>query len=130
MDKGRVEVSTTGAPAAIGPYSQAIRFNQMLFCSGQIPLDPESGEVVGSEIGEQTAQVMKNIEAVLKQEGLKFKDVLKTTVYLKNLQEFAAFNIVYEEYLSAPFPARACIEVSNLPRDVRVEIETIACYPN
>ncbi len=130
MKEPRLEpIATKDAPAAIGPYSQAIRFGQFLFMSGQIPLDPASGTIVGATVEEQTEQVMKNLSGVLKSQNLNLSHLAKTTVFLKNMGDFAKFNGVYEKHLKAPFPARATIEVARLPKDALVEIEGIAVYP-
>jgi 2-iminobutanoate/2-iminopropanoate deaminase len=114
------------APAAIGPYSQAIRSGPLLFLSGQIPLDPASGELVGGGIEEQTEQVMQNLAAVLEAAGSGFEQVVKTTIYLADLGDFAAVNGVYGRYFPGVPPARATIGVSALPRGARVEIDAIA----
>jgi 2-iminobutanoate/2-iminopropanoate deaminase len=121
-------VSTTQAPAAIGPYSQAVRYGNLLFTSGQIPLLP-SGELVEGGIVEQTHQVFANLKAVLAAEGLTFANVIKTTVFLKDMNHFAAFNEVYGQYFSDHKPARSTVEVARLPKDVFVEIELIASIP-
>ena len=122
----RQSVNTPAAPAAIGPYSQAIRCGDMLFVSGQIPLDPDTGAVVADAIDAQTDRVMKNIQAVLQQAGLSFDHVVRTTVYLKDLGDFEGMNQVYATYVASPPPARSTIQVARLPRDVRVEIDVIA----
>jgi len=122
-------VSTTQAPAAIGPYSQAIRYGSLLFTSGQIPLTPQ-GELVAGGIAEQTRQVMANLEAVLAAEGATLKDVIKTTVFLKNMDDFAAFNEVYAECFGGHKPARSTVEVARLPKDVLVEIEAVVSLPD
>jgi len=120
-------ISTRKAPAAIGPYSQAIRWNGMLFCSGQIPLDPATGAMVEGGIIEQTERVLENLKAVLEAGGSSLEQVLKTTVFLKDLGDFAAMNQVYARYFGEErAPARATVEAARLPRDVRVEIECIA----
>ena len=119
------KIATEKAPKAIGPYSQAVTVNGVLYSSGQIPLDPETGQVVGTDIETQTRRVMENISAVLEEAGIGFKNVVKTTCFLKDLSDFAAFNAVYAEYFVS-LPARSCIEVSALPRDVLVEVEIIA----
>ena len=118
-------ISTNSAPAAIGPYSQAIVTNGLLFTSGQIPLSPETGTIVGDDIREQTEQVIHNIEAVLTAANCNFSQVVKTTCFLTNMDDFAAFNEVYSKYFTSK-PARSCIAVSALPRGVLVEIEAIA----
>ena len=119
-------LSTASAPAAIGPYSQAIRAGGFVFASGQIPLDPATNTVVEGDITVQTHRVLKNLSAVLESAGLTFADVVKTTVYLADMSEFAAMNVVYAEYFVAPAPARATVQAARLPRDVRVEIDFIA----
>lgn len=123
---GKEIIATDKAPGAIGPYSQAVRAGGFLFCSGQIPLDPASGELVGGTISEQTEQVMENISAVLASAGLTFPDVVKSTIYLADLGDFAAVNAVYGKRFSAEPPARSTVEVKGLPKDARVEIEVIA----
>lgn len=121
-------VSTANAPAAIGPYAQAIRNGNLLFTSGQIPLTPE-GELVSGGIQEQTHQVLQNLKAVLEVEGASFRDVVKATVFLKDMNQFAEFNSVYGSYFGEHTPARSTVEVARLPRDVFVEIELIASIP-
>jgi 2-iminobutanoate/2-iminopropanoate deaminase len=118
-------ITTDKAPAAIGPYSQAIISNGFLFASGQIPLSPETGQIVEGGIKEQTAQVIKNIEAVLAASGADFTKVVKCACFLKDLNDFAAFNEIYSQYFTGK-PARSTIEVSALPRGALVEIEIIA----
>lgn len=122
----RTPVSTPQAPAAIGPYSQAIRAGEFLFVSGQIPLNPSTGELVGGSIADQTHRVFANLGAILAASGASFDHVVKTTVYLADMSEFAAMNDVYASYFGAPAPARATIQAARLPRDVRVEIDLIA----
>jgi 2-iminobutanoate/2-iminopropanoate deaminase len=122
----REAVSTPNAPAAIGPYSQAIRSGNLLFVSGQIPLDPSSGTLVSGSIADQTVRVLENLGAILQAAGASFDRVVKTTVYLADMSEFAAMNEVYGRYFPAPAPARATIQAARLPRDVRVEIDLIA----
>lgn len=119
-------VATGSAPKAIGPYSQAIVHGGVAYLSGQIPLDPASGEIVEGGIAEQTAQVLENLKAVLEASGSSLGRVLKTTVYLKDIGEFAAMNEVYGRYFHVNAPARATVEVARLPRDARVEIDCIA----
>jgi len=118
-------ISSNSAPAAIGPYSQAIVVNGLLFTSGQIPLSPETGAVIGDNIREQTEQVIRNIEAVLTAANCDFSQVVKTTCFLTNMNDFAAFNEVYSKYFTSK-PARSCVAVLALPRGVLVEIEVIA----
>jgi 2-iminobutanoate/2-iminopropanoate deaminase len=121
------EILTSSAPAPIGPYSQAIDTGSMVFCSGQIPLDPSTGAIVGEgDVEAQTRQVMRNISEVLKQAGLGFQQVIKTTIFLKNMSDFPKVNAVYAESFEAPYPARSTVEVARLPKDVAVEIEVIA----
>lgn len=122
----RRAVVTPGAPEAIGPYSQAIDCGALVFVSGQIPLDPATGAVVGDDTPSQTRQVLVNLAAVLGAAGLTLANVVKATVYMKDLADFAAMNAVYGEFFGTPAPARATVEVSRLPRDVRVEIDVIA----
>ena len=118
-------VSTDKAPAAIGPYSQAIKTNGLLFASGQIALDPKTGEMVGATIEEQAEQVMKNISGLLEAADATFDHVVKTTCFLKNIEDFAAFNEVYASYITEK-PARSCVAVKELPKQVLVEVEVIA----
>ncbi|MBM4315921.1 MAG: RidA family protein [Deltaproteobacteria bacterium] len=122
-------VATQEAPQAIGPYSQAIKANGLLFVSGQIPLDPKTGMVVGKTIEEQTEQVMKNLGAILNSQKMSFDHVVKTTVFITNMAEFPRFNEIYAKYMKNPYPARATVEVGKLPKDVVVEIEAIAILP-
>jgi 2-iminobutanoate/2-iminopropanoate deaminase len=119
-------VSTPDAPGAIGPYSQAIRAGDLLFISGQIPLDPASGTLVQGDIADQTHRVLRNLEAILGAAGASFGQVVKTTVYLADMAEFAAMNEVYGTYFPAPAPARATIQAARLPRDVKIEIDLVA----
>ncbi len=121
-------VNTDFAPQAIGPYSQAIKANGFLFVSGQIPLEPMTGQIVYGGIESQTYQVLNNLKAILEKEGLRFEHVVKTSVFLKDMEDFAAMNKVYAEYFKTEPPARACVQVGRLPRDVSVEIEVIAVY--
>ena len=119
------KVSTEKAPAAIGPYSQAIQVGDFLFTSGQIPLDPATGTMVGENITEQTEQVMKNLGAVLSAAGVSFENAIKTTCFLANMEDFAAFNAVYAQYFTT-CPARSCVAVKTLPKGALVEVEVIA----
>ena len=123
---GRAAVSAPDAPAAIGPYSPAIRAGNLLFVSGQIPVDPATGAVVAGDIAAQTDRVMRNLEALLAAVGASFGQVARTTVYLADMNEFAAMNEVYGRFVVDPPPARATVQVSRLPKDVRVEIDAIA----
>lgn len=119
-------ISTEKAPGAIGPYSQAIKAGGMVFCSGQIPLDPATGEFVSDDVAEQTHQVFKNLSAVLEAAGAGLNSVVKTTVFLADMNDFAAMNAVYGEYFVDNKPARATVQAARLPRDAKVEIECIA----
>ena len=120
-------LSTEKAPAAIGPYSQGIAAGQMVFTSGQLPIDPATGAFAGTTIEEQTRQSLKNVAAVLESAGCSLKDVVKTTVFLKDMNDFAAMNGVYQEFFPDNCPARSAVEVARLPKDGLVEIEAIAC---
>jgi len=122
----RTTIQTNNAPAAIGPYSQAVKHGNLLITSGQIPLDRHSGEIVGSDISAQTAQVLDNLSAVLEAGGAGLGQVMKTTCFLDNMDDFAAFNEVYQRYFSADPPARSCVAVDRLPKNVLVEVEAIA----
>ena len=118
-------VSTDKAPAAVGPYSQAVKNGDMLFCSGQIALDPATGTLTGNDIKSQTEQVMKNISAVLAASGATFADVVKTTCFLADINDFAEFNAVYAQYFTGK-PARSCVAAAALPKGALVEVEVIA----
>ncbi len=123
----RSAIATPHAPSAIGPYSQGVRANNLLFLSGQIPLDPTTGELVADNVEAQTRQVMDNLRAVLQAAGATLGDVVKTTIYLTDLADFAAVNATYEEYFgSSSPPARATVQVAALPKGARVEIDAIA----
>lgn len=119
-------ISTDAAPAAIGPYSQAVCVGELLFASGQIPLDAATGQMVGSDITEQTTQAMKNVQGILASCGLTFDDVVKSTVFLADMGDFQAFNAKYEQYFPNSKPARSCVQVARLPKDALVEVEVIA----
>ena len=119
------KISTNKAPAAIGPYSQAIVCGNMLFTSGQIPIDPATGEISGSDITAQAEQVMQNLSAVLEEAGATFQSAVKTTCFLADMADFAAFNAVYAKYFTEN-PARSCVAVKSLPKNVLVEVEVIA----
>ena len=119
-------VSTDKAPGAIGPYSQAVKVNVMVFCSGQIPIDPLTGSFVSDNIAEQTEQVLKNLNAVLESAGSGLDRVVKTTVFLADMEDFAAMNEVYSKYFEPNKPARATVQAARLPRDAKVEIECVA----
>jgi 2-iminobutanoate/2-iminopropanoate deaminase len=119
-------ISTNEAPGAIGPYSQAVRSGNFLFCSGQIPLDPKSGKIISGDIAAQTRRVLDNIAAVLRAEGLSFDSVVKTTIFLTNIGDFQTVNEIYGSYFKQNPPARSTVQVSALPKDANVEIEVIA----
>ena len=119
-------ISTNEAPAAIGPYSQAVRSGRFLFCSGQIPLDPKSGEIVSGDIAAQTRRVLDNIAAVLRAEKLTFDNVVKTTIFLTDLSDFQTVNEIYDSCFKQNPPARSTVQVSALPKNANVEIEVIA----
>ncbi len=120
------QVQTDKAPKAIGPYSQAIIANGFVFCSGQIPIDPATGNLISGTIEDETRQVLKNLGAVFEAAGSSYDDVVKTTVFLQDMNDFAKMNAVYAEFFKAPNPARAAVQVARLPKDVKVEIEAIA----
>lgn len=122
----RDAVSTPSAPPAIGPYSQAIRVGNLLFVSGQIPLDPKTGAMVEGDLAAQTRRVFANLGAILEAAGATFDNVVRTTVYLADMNDFPAMNEVYGTYFTAPAPARATVQAARLPRDARVEIDLIA----
>jgi 2-iminobutanoate/2-iminopropanoate deaminase len=122
----RATVSTTDAPAAIGPYSQAVRAGNLLFVSGQLPLDPATGQFVAGDIAAMTRQIFTNIQAVLSAAGTSLDKIVKTTVFLADLEDFQAMNGAYAEFFSADPPARSTVQVARLPRDARIEIEVIA----
>jgi 2-iminobutanoate/2-iminopropanoate deaminase len=122
----RQAVSSPSAPRAIGPYSQAIRAGSLLFLSGQIPIDPATGDLVPGDIAAQTHRVFQNLSAILEAAGLSFDHVVRTTVYLADMNDFAAMNEVYGTYFSSPAPARATVQAARLPKDARVEIDLIA----
>ena len=119
-------VHTSKAPAAIGPYSQAVRAGNTIYVSGQLPIDPETGEFAGSDIGTQTRQSLSNIENILKEAGAGMENVVKTTVLLSDIGDFAAMNEVYATFFREPFPARAAFQVAAVPKGARVEIEAVA----
>jgi len=130
MSDLKTGIHSAEAPAAIGPYSQAIRIGNFVFTSGQVALDPATGQLVSGGVEPQTAQVLKNLRAVLAAARLDFTHVIKTTVFLKSMNDFAAMNLVYAQYFErddVPAPARSTVEVARLPKDALVEIEVIAC---
>jgi 2-iminobutanoate/2-iminopropanoate deaminase len=122
----REALSPPGAAPAIGPYSPALRVGNMVFLSGSIPLDPATGQMLTGDITEQATRVMENIGALLEAAGATYQHVVKTTVFLADMNEFAAMNQVYAKYFSAPYPARSTVQVARLPRDCKVEIEVVA----
>lgn len=120
------EIKTQNAPMAIGPYSQAIEANGFIFASGQIAIDPSTGELITGGVEEQTRLVLTNLSSVMEAAGSSLENVVKCTVFLKDMNDFSKMNAVYEEFFDAPYPARAAVEVARLPKDVQVEIEAIA----
>ena len=123
-------ISTSEAPAAIGPYSQAVRIGNFLFCSGQIPLDPKSGQIVSGDIAAETRRVLDNVGAVLKAERLTFENIVKTTIFLTDLGDFQSVNEIYGSYFKQQPPARSTVQVSALPKGAKIEIEVIAVADN
>ncbi|NLD06461.1 MAG: RidA family protein [Synergistaceae bacterium] len=119
-------ISTDNAPAAIGPYSQGVKAGGFLFLSGQIALDPKTMSVVEGDVAAQTEQVMKNMKGALESQGLDYSDVVKTTVFIKDMNDFGKINEVYGKYFAKEAPARSCVEVARLPKDVLIEVEAIA----
>ncbi len=119
-------IYSENAPAAIGPYSQAVQAGDTIYVSGQLPIDPKTGSFPSEKIEEQTAASLNNVKAILEQAGMALADVVKTTVFLADMNDFAAMNSVYAEYFAEPFPARAAFQVAKLPKDAKVEIEVIA----
>lgn len=126
MKETKKVIATSKAPAAIGPYSQAVQVGNLLFASGQIPLDPETGEIVGEDIETQTRQVIKNVTAIVNKAGGTVKDIVKTTVFIKDMDDFVKVNDIYSEVFTENPPARSTVEVARLPKDVLIEIEVIA----
>ena len=119
-------ISTSDAPAAVGPYSQAVRVGSTIYCAGQIPLDPNTGQIVAGGIDPQTRRVLDNITAVLKAEGLTFENIAKTTIFLVDLADFQTVNEIYGSYFKSEPPARSTVQVAGLPKGARIEIEVIA----
>jgi 2-iminobutanoate/2-iminopropanoate deaminase len=119
-------ISTTDAPAAVGPYSQAVRVGSTIYCAGQIPLDPKSGQIVSGGVDVQTRRVMDNVTAVLKAEGLTMENIVKTTIFLMDLNDFQTMNEIYGSYFKQAPPARSTVQVAGLPKGARIEIEVIA----
>lgn len=120
------EISTKNAPAAIGPYSQAIEVNGMIYTSGMIPINPESGELVTGTVEEQAKQALSNLKTLVEASGSSMDKVVKTVVFIKNMDDFGKINEIYETFFTAPYPARSCVEVARLPKDVAIEVEAIA----
>jgi 2-iminobutanoate/2-iminopropanoate deaminase len=125
-DMDKVKINTDAAPKAIGPYSQAIQVGNMIFCSGQIPLSPTTGSVVSESVIDQTHQVLKNMKAVLESAGSNLSRVIKTTIFLQEMNDFTEVNKIYSEYFCEPYPARSTVQVAKLPLGVKVEIEAVA----
>ena len=126
----RIPIASSSAPAAVGPYSQAVRAGDLLFVSGQIPLDPATGQLVGGDIAAQTHRVLQSLDAIVRAAGATLDDVVKTTVYLADMNDFAAMNRVYATWFADPAPARAAVQVARLPKDAQVEIEAIVRLPD
>ena len=124
--QARTQVNTTDAPAAFGPFSQAIKTDTLVFTSGQLPIDPESGELVDEDVIVQTHQVFKNLKAILQEAGCSINDVVKATVFITSMDDFVTVNEIYSTYFASPYPARSCIEVPKLAKGAKVEIEAIA----
>jgi reactive intermediate/imine deaminase len=120
------EITTEDAPDAIGPYSQGIVDGERIFVSGQGPLDPDTGDIVGDNAGEQTARTLENVETILQAANAELSDVVKTTVFLTHMEDYEVVNEIYAEYMSEPYPARSAVEVADLPVEIRVEIEVVA----
>lgn len=120
-------ISSNRIPAVIGPYSPAVKTENMLFISGQLPIDPKTGDIVKGDIQLQTKQALENLTALLELYSINLKNIVKTTVFLKDMNDFTKFNQIYAEYFKEEYPARSCIEVSRLPKDADIEIEAIAC---
>lgn len=120
-------IATEKAPGAIGPYSQAVEMGNLIFVSGQLPIDPATGEFAGEDIASQTRQSLENIRSILAEAGCSMEDVLRTGVFLKDMDQFGAMNQVYGEFFTSQYPARAAVQVARLPKDALVEIEAVAC---
>ena len=121
----KTAISTKNAPAAIGPYSQAIEVNGMIYTSGMIPINPQTGELVTGSVEEQAEQAFTNLKALIEASGSSMDKVVKTVVFIKNMDDFGKINAIYEKYFSEPYPARSCVEVARLPKDVALEVEAI-----
>jgi len=123
--KMKKEISTKNAPAAIGPYSQAIEVNGMVYTSGMIPINPQTGELVTGSVEEQAEQAFSNLKALVEASGSSMDKVVKTVVFIKNMDDFGKINAIYEKYFTEPYPARSCVEVARLPKDVALEVEAV-----
>lgn len=121
----RIPITSSGAPAAIGPYSQAVRAGDLLFVSGQVPIDPATGELIDGDVAAQTQRVLQSLDAIVRAAGATFDDVVKTTVYLADMNDFVAMNRVYATWFANPAPARAAVQVARLPKDAQIEIDAI-----
>ena len=121
----KTEISTKNAPAAIGPYSQAIEVNGVVYTSGMIPINPQTGELVTGSVEEQAEQAFSNLKALIEASGSSMDKVVKTVVFIKNMDDFGKINAVYEKYFIEPYPARSCVEVARLPKDVALEVEAV-----
>ena len=126
----RTPITSTGAPAAIGPYSQAVRAGGLLFVSGQVPIDPETGELIRGDVTAQTHRALRSLDAIVRAGGATLDDVVKTTVYLADMNDFVAMNRAYATWFSDPAPARAAVEVARLPKDAQIEIDAIVRLPD
>ncbi|MDD7402520.1 MAG: RidA family protein [Butyribacter sp.] len=122
----KTEISTKNAPAAIGPYSQAIEVNGMIYTSGMIPINPQTGELVTGSVEEQARQALSNLKNLVEASGSSMDKVVKTVVFISDMEDFGKINAVYEEFFPSPYPARSCVEVARLPKDVAMEIEAVA----
>lgn len=122
----KTQISTKNAPAAIGPYSQAIEVNGMIFTSGMIPINPRTGELVTGSVEEQAEQAFTNLKALIEASGSAMDKVVKTVVFIQDMNDFAKINAIYEKYFTEPYPARSCVEVARLPKDVALEVEAVA----
>lgn len=124
----KIVIKPANSPAAVGPYNHAVRVGDLLFCAGQIPIDPKDGNLVTGDIKAQTARVLQNVKAILNDQGLTFANVVKSTVFMTNLGDFAGMNEVYAQYFTSDFPARSTVQVAALPKGANVEIEVIAHF--
>ncbi len=126
MSKEAKSINTDKAPSAVGPYSQAVQLHELVFCSGQIPICPETGKIIGNDLGEQTRQALRNLKAVLETTGSRLSHILKTTVFITDMSQIADMNAAYEEFFPHNPPARSVVEVKSLPKNAMIEIEAIA----